>query len=134
MIRVGTKQAELARDYENGGNDYSPGGCPDAVTVHDFADWKPGKVVPYSVHDIPAKGATGNSCVIRSEACATHRHGGRRPHVRSVRAKADSPPPCHGRATEHAREGCPGHPRLTGLASGKVVDGRPEAQYGSLWA
>ena len=38
-------------------------------------------------------------------------------------------PMCHGRATEHAREGCPGHPRLTGLASGEVVDGRPEAGH-----
>ena len=42
-------------------------------------------------------------------------------------------PMCHGRATEHAREGCPGVvPAIHDLAASQaaeVVDGRPEAGY-----
>ena len=40
--------------YKNGGSDYRPEGCPDAVNVHDFVDKNLGKAIPYGVYDIAA--------------------------------------------------------------------------------
>jgi hypothetical protein len=54
VISVDTKKKELIGDYKNPGSDYRPQGCPDAVSMHDFADKELGKVVPYGVYDIAA--------------------------------------------------------------------------------
>ena len=54
MISVDTKKKELIGNYKNGGTDYCPKGDPKRVNVHDFADKKLGKVVPYGVYDIAA--------------------------------------------------------------------------------
>lgn len=54
VISVDTKKKELIGNYKNGGTDYCPKGDPKRVNVHDFADKKLGKVVPYGVYDIAA--------------------------------------------------------------------------------
>jgi hypothetical protein len=54
VISVDTKKKELIGEYKNGGSDYRPHGCPDAVKVHDFVDKNLGKVAPYGVYDIAA--------------------------------------------------------------------------------
>jgi hypothetical protein len=38
VISVDTKKKELIGDYKNGGQEWSPGGEPERVQVHDFAD------------------------------------------------------------------------------------------------
>jgi transposase len=38
VISVDTKKKELIGDYKNGGEEWSPGGEPERVQVHDFAD------------------------------------------------------------------------------------------------
>ena len=54
VISVDTKKKELIGEYRNGGSDYRPAGCPDAVNMHDFADKTLGKVAPYGVYDLAA--------------------------------------------------------------------------------
>ena len=54
VISVDTKKKELIGDFKNGGSDYRPSGCPDAVRVHDFVDKDLGKVAPYGIYDIAA--------------------------------------------------------------------------------
>jgi hypothetical protein len=54
VISVDTKKKELIGEYKNGGSDYRPTGCPDAVNVHDFVDKDLGKVAPYGIYDIAA--------------------------------------------------------------------------------
>jgi len=54
VISVDTKKKELIGDYKNGGSDYRPAGCPDAVKVHDFVDPERGKVAPYGIYDVAA--------------------------------------------------------------------------------
>jgi DDE family transposase len=51
VISVDTKKKELIGPFKNGGSDYRPKGCPDAVNVHDFADKMLGKVAPYGIYD-----------------------------------------------------------------------------------
>ena len=51
VISVDTKKKELIGAFKNGGTDYRPKGCPDAVNVHDFADKTLGKVAPYGIYD-----------------------------------------------------------------------------------
>jgi len=38
-------------DFKNGGREWQPEGEPEAVRVHDFADPKLGKAIPYGVYD-----------------------------------------------------------------------------------
>jgi hypothetical protein len=52
VISVDTKKKELVGPYKNGGSDYRPRGCPEAVNVHDFVDKELGKAIPYGVYDI----------------------------------------------------------------------------------
>jgi len=54
VISVDTKKKELVGDFKNGGSDYRPQGCPDAVRTHDFMDKDLGKAVPYGVYDVGA--------------------------------------------------------------------------------
>jgi hypothetical protein len=54
VISIDTKKKELVGSYKNGGSDYRPEGCPDAVNVHDFVDKQLGKAIPYGVYDIAA--------------------------------------------------------------------------------
>lgn len=54
VISVDTKKKELIGPYKNGGSDYRPAGCPNAVNVHDFVDPNLGKAIPYGVYDIAA--------------------------------------------------------------------------------
>jgi len=54
VISVDTKKKELVGDFKNGGSDYRPAGCPDAVRTHDFIDKELGKAVPYGVYDVSA--------------------------------------------------------------------------------
>ena len=54
VISVDTKKKELIGNFKNGGTDYQPKGDPRRVNVHDFADKKLGKVVPYGVYDVTA--------------------------------------------------------------------------------
>jgi hypothetical protein len=51
VISVDTKKKELIGTFRNGGSDYRPKGCPEAVNVHDFVDKTLGKVAPYGIYD-----------------------------------------------------------------------------------
>ena len=51
-ISVDTKKKELIGDFANGGTEWQPGGEPERVRVHDFADPALGKVVPYGIYDV----------------------------------------------------------------------------------
>jgi transposase len=55
VISVDTKKKELIGNYANGGAEWQPGGEPDRVNVHDFADRaldEFAKAIPYGVYDI----------------------------------------------------------------------------------
>jgi len=52
VISVDTKKKELVGDFKNGGREWRPGGRPEEVNVHDFADKELGKVAPYGVYDV----------------------------------------------------------------------------------
>src|SRR5215213_8138250 len=55
VISVDTKKKELIGNYANGGTEWQPGGEPQRVEVHDFADRALGefaKAIPYGVYDI----------------------------------------------------------------------------------
>jgi hypothetical protein len=54
VISVDTKKKELIGDFANAGREWRPQGQPEAVRVHDFADERLGKVVPYGVYDVSA--------------------------------------------------------------------------------
>jgi transposase len=55
VISVDTKKKELLGNYSNGGREWQPGGEPQRVNVHDFADRALGeftKAIPYGVYDV----------------------------------------------------------------------------------
>ena len=54
VISVDTKKKEPIGNFKNGGTDYRPKGKSRRVNVHDFADKRLGKVVPYGVYDVTA--------------------------------------------------------------------------------
>lgn len=54
VISIGTKKKELVGPFKNGGSDHRQKGCPDKVSVHDFAGKGLGKVAPHGVCDIAA--------------------------------------------------------------------------------
>ena len=51
-ISVDTKKKELIGDFANRGTEWQPGGEPERVRVHDFADPALGKAVPYGIYDV----------------------------------------------------------------------------------
>lgn len=55
VISVDTKKKELIGDFANGGREWQPGGEPERVNVHDFADRSLGefaKAIPYGVYGV----------------------------------------------------------------------------------
>ena len=54
VISVDAKKKELVGNFANGGAEWEPNGAPRRVNVHDFADKKLGKAVPYGVYDLTA--------------------------------------------------------------------------------
>ena len=55
VISVDTKKKELIGNYANGGQEWQPGGEPEAVNDHDFADRALGefaKAIPYGIYDV----------------------------------------------------------------------------------
>ncbi len=52
VISVDTKKKERVGAFKNGGREWRPGGEPEEVNVHDFADKDLGKVAPYGVYDV----------------------------------------------------------------------------------
>jgi hypothetical protein len=52
VVSVDTKKKELVGDFKNDGEEWQPAGQPDEVRVHDFADPKLGKAIPYGVYDL----------------------------------------------------------------------------------
>ena len=61
VVSVDTKKKELVGQFRNGGREWQPGGCPEEVKVHDFADEGLGKAIPYGIYDQTAN--TGWVCV-----------------------------------------------------------------------
>jgi Rhodopirellula transposase DDE domain len=55
VISVDTKKKELVGNFKNNGREWEPVGDPVRVLVHDFADPKLGKAIPYGVYDIAHK-------------------------------------------------------------------------------
>ncbi|MFH9979402.1 ISAzo13 family transposase [Streptomyces sp. NPDC017179] len=54
VISVDTKKKELVGAFKNSGRQWRPAGDPAPVNVHDFADPKLGKAIPYGVYDVTA--------------------------------------------------------------------------------
>jgi transposase len=54
VISVDTKKKELVGEFKNPGREWSPRGQPTRVCVHDFADPKLGKAIPYGIYDLTA--------------------------------------------------------------------------------
>jgi hypothetical protein len=52
VVSVDTKKKELIGDFKNVGQEWQPVGDPEKVRVHDFADPKLGKAIPYGVYDV----------------------------------------------------------------------------------
>ena len=52
VISVDTKKKELIGNFRNQGKEWLPKGNPREVNIHDFADPKLGKVIPYGVYDL----------------------------------------------------------------------------------
>ena len=52
VISVDAKKKELIGRFKNGGREWNPAGQPEEVNVHDFADPKLGKAIPYGVYDV----------------------------------------------------------------------------------
>jgi hypothetical protein len=51
VLSVDTKKKELVGPFANGGREWQPTGCPEAVRTHDFPDRERGKAIPYGVYD-----------------------------------------------------------------------------------
>ncbi|MEU5106689.1 ISAzo13 family transposase [Streptomyces sp. NPDC021354] len=54
VISVDTKTKELVGEFKNGGRSWRPAGEPVPVHIHDFADPKLGKAIPYGIYDLAA--------------------------------------------------------------------------------
>lgn len=54
VISVDTKKKELVGDFKNNGREWRPQKNPEPVRVHDFADKKLGKAIPYGIYDLTA--------------------------------------------------------------------------------
>lgn len=54
VISVDAKKKELVGEFKNSGRQWRPAGDPAPVNVHDFADPKLGKAIPYGVYDVTA--------------------------------------------------------------------------------
>jgi hypothetical protein len=54
VISVDTKKKELVGDFKNPGREWRPQGQPERVRVHDLADKKLGKAIPYGIYDLTA--------------------------------------------------------------------------------
>ncbi|MFI7301380.1 ISAzo13 family transposase [Streptomyces sp. NPDC050121] len=54
VISVDTKKKELVGEFKNSGRSWRPAGDPAPVHIHDFADPKLGKAIPYGVYDLAA--------------------------------------------------------------------------------
>lgn len=54
VISVDTKKKELVGEFKNGGRQRRLAGDPAPVNLHDFADPKLGKAIPYGVYDVAA--------------------------------------------------------------------------------
>jgi hypothetical protein len=54
VISVDTKKKELVGDFKNQGREWRPQGQPEPVRMHDFADKKLGKAIPYGIYDLTA--------------------------------------------------------------------------------
>ncbi len=52
VISVDTKKKELIGEYHNQGQEWQPKKAPIPVKMHDFADQKLGKVIPYGIYDM----------------------------------------------------------------------------------
>ncbi|MBB4795113.1 transposase [Streptomyces nodosus] len=60
VISVDAKKKELVGEFKNSGRQWRPAGDPAPVNVHDFADPKLGKAIPYGVYDVTANTGWGN--------------------------------------------------------------------------
>lgn len=52
VISVDTKKKELVGEFKNDGRQWRPVGDPVPVSMHDFADPRLGKAIPYGVYDL----------------------------------------------------------------------------------
>jgi transposase len=54
VISVDTKKKELVGEFKNPGREWCRQGHPTRVRIHDFADKKLGKAIPYGIYDLTA--------------------------------------------------------------------------------
>lgn len=52
VISVDAKKKELVGQFKNGGSEWQPVGCPEAVNVYDFVNPELGRAAPYGVYDV----------------------------------------------------------------------------------
>jgi hypothetical protein len=52
VLSVDTTKKELVGPFKNGGREWQPHGQPESVNVHDCADKRLGKAIPYGIYDV----------------------------------------------------------------------------------
>jgi hypothetical protein len=68
VISVDTKKKELVGNFKTPGREWQPQGNPEQVNVHDFADPRLGKVIPYGVYDLAANAGWVNGGIAHDTA------------------------------------------------------------------
>ncbi|MGD1702838.1 ISAzo13 family transposase [Dapis sp. BLCC M229] len=69
VISVDTKKKELIGDFKNSGSEWCVNGQPVEVRMHDFADPKLGKAIPYGIYDLTFNTGWVNVGVDHDTAC-----------------------------------------------------------------
>ena len=69
VISVDTKKKELIGDFKNSGSEWCVNGQPVEVQMHDFADPKLGKAIPYGIYDLTFNTGWVNVGIDHDTAC-----------------------------------------------------------------
>ncbi len=69
VISVDTKKKELIGDFQNSGHEWCVNGQPVEVRMHDFADPKLSKAIPYGIYDLSFNTGWVNVGIDHDTAC-----------------------------------------------------------------